>query len=60
MGRLTRQDKAVAVTAGILLGAAVAIVGQVLAWGLPVEAALCIIGAAGLGVLLASGKPGRW
>lgn len=60
MARLTRQEKAAGVGAGLLLGAIIGLVTQLL--GLPLAAGigLCVIGAAGLGALLASGKPGRW
>lgn len=60
MARLTREEKAAGVAAGLLLGAIIGLVMQLA--GLPIAAAiaLCVISAAGLGALLASGKPGRW
>lgn len=60
MARLTRQDKAAAVGGGLLLGAVVALIGQVTGAGLLVDIPLLVICAAGLGVFLAAGKHGIW
>lgn len=60
MARLTRREKATGVGGGLLLGAAVALIGQVLNIGLPGEIGLCMLFAAGLGAFLASGRHGRW
>jgi len=60
VARLTRHEKVAAVSAGLLLGAVVALAGQVLGVGLIVQIPLCVIFAAGLGVFLASGKHGAW
>ena len=60
MGRLTREEKAAGVGAGLLTGAAVALIGQVLGVGLAVEIPLLVIFAAGLGAFLAAGKHGIW
>ena len=54
MSRLTRRERVTAVSAGLLLGAAVGFAGQFLAWGLPLEIGLCVVGGAGLGAGLAN------
>lgn len=60
MARLTRQEKATGVGAGLLLGAIIGLVTQLA--GLPLAAGigLCVIGAAGLGAVLAAGRHGIW
>lgn len=60
MARLTRQEKAAAIGAGLLLGTVVALISQVLGAGLTVDIPLCILLAAGLGAALATGKRGIW
>ena len=59
MSRLTAGEKALGVGTGMLLGAGIALAGQLLAWGLALEFALCVIGAGCLGALLAQWKDGQ-
>ena len=49
-----------AVGAGLLCGAIVALISQMLNFGLAVDIPLLVICAAGLGVFLAGGRHGIW
>jgi hypothetical protein len=60
VARLTRREKATGAGAGLLLGVAAALIGQVLNVGLAVTLPLIVIFAAGLGAFLASVKHGIW
>ena len=58
MARLTRADRAIAAGCGALLGALIALIGQLAGLPLTAGVGLCIIGAAGLGAVLAMTRAG--